>query len=339
MRIEVFDPLNGSPEFWEAYFSVTEEIREEILPGEPNLPREKRKLALRSEASEPYYRNIHFLAFSEGGAEAAGYARLTVETPASPSYEGNKHLATIVVSVAKAHRRKGLGSALFTRALSAGREASPALSEVRSHATLDSGCLFLEKLGAKLSLESAENRLQLDRVDWEMVEGWAEEGGRKNPGTKVVTAFTIPDENIADFGRAYAEICDQEPAGDLKLRNEFPPEKIRAAELKLAERGMTEITMYSKEADGRVSGLTEIFYQEEAGHKVSQGLTGVRLAYRGRGLGKLLKARMLLHIRKNYPRVKYIATGNADCNAPMLAINRRLGFSRHLSVKIYKLEL
>ena len=77
----------------------------------------------------------------------------------------------------------------------------------------------------------------------------------------------------------------------------------------------------------------------EAGHKVTQLLTGVRAQYRGRGLGKLLKALMLLHVRAAYPEVKYISTGNADSNAPMLAINRKLGFRKHRQVKIYKLKI
>lgn len=51
------------------------------------------------------------------------------------------------------------------------------------------------------------------------------------------------------------------------------------------------------------------------------------------------QARMLLYIRKEYPGVKYVATGNADSNAPMLAINNRLGFKKHLAIKLYKLKL
>ena len=98
-------------------------------------------------------------------------------------------------------------------------------------------------------------------------------------------------------------------------------------------------TMYSKERDGKISGLTETDYLKELGHKISQRETGVRQAYKGRGLGKMLKAKMLLYIRREYPDVKYISTGNADSNAPMLSINQRLGFKRHLPIKVYKLKI
>lgn len=48
---------------------------------------------------------------------------------------------------------------------------------------------------------------------------------------------------------------------------------------------------------------------------------------------------MPLHLRRDYPGVKYIVTANADSNAPMLAINDRLGFKRHMPVNVYKLKL
>ncbi len=55
-------------------------------------------------------------------------------------------------------------------------------------------------------------------------------------------------------------------------------------------------------------------------------MTGVRLPYRGRGLGKWLKATMLLKVREEFPQVRVVVTGNATSNAPMLSINERLGF-------------
>ncbi|NHJ26401.1 MAG: N-acetyltransferase, partial [Candidatus Lokiarchaeota archaeon] len=47
------------------------------------------------------------------------------------------------------------------------------------------------------------------------------------------------------------------------------------------------------------------------------------------GIGKWLKASMLLKIREEYPQVKIVTTGNANSNAPMLSINNRLGFKVH----------
>ena len=79
---------------------------------------------------------------------------------------------------------------------------------------------------------------------------------------------------------------------------------------------------------------TDVFQDSHAsiialifGHKIEQRVTGVLKSERGRGLGKWLKAKMLQHIRTTYPDAKYINTGYANTNDPMISINERLGFA------------
>jgi GNAT superfamily N-acetyltransferase len=63
----------------------------------------------------------------------------------------------------------------------------------------------------------------------------------------------------------------------------------------------------------------------------------VRAAARGRGLGKWLKAKMLLHMREVYPAADWVATDNAGSNAPMLAINKKLGFKQYRTASEYQM--
>ena len=94
--------------------------------------------------------------------------------------------------------------------------------------------------------------------------------------------------------------------------------------------GRSWITFITMEPSGEISGLTEMRHNPNRKTMISQLLTGVQENHRGRGLGKWLKASMLLKIRETFPEVKTITTGNATSNAPMLSINNRLGF------KLYK---
>ena len=112
----------------------------------------------------------------------------------------------------------------------------------------------------------------------------------------------------------------------LKLRLRIPQrfrEYVKYLEIKTYKL----FTFRTIEPDGKISGLTEIRFSEiNTPELLNQALTGVKSIYRGRGLGKWLKALMLLYIRENLPQAKYFITGNAEHNAPMLSINDRLGF-------------
>lgn len=60
-------------------------------------------------------------------------------------------------------------------------------------------------------------------------------------------------------------------------------------------------------------------------HLAYQG--AVHPDHRGQGLGKWLKAAVLLDLPGEFPGVQRVRTGNADSNAAMLGINRALGFA------------
>lgn len=338
IEIVSFDPVAATDAMWTAYFDHAEALHHEIDAQDPALPREKHRAMLLVACKMPYTVRRLYLALTPDG-KPAGYASASVESPASPSYAANKHISNLNFSVAPQYRRQGLGTRLLNHVIAELAVKEPSVTEFMSAVILDSGKAFYDRLGARVALVQAENRLYLKDVDWALVERWAAEGKSKNPSSSVVTTRVIPEEDIADYSLAYTETMNQQPFGELTLKVIFTPEQIREGEKECRETGEEDTIIYTKEADGRVSGLTETTYLKDSPHKVRQMLTGVRAPYRGRGLGKLLKALMLLDIRARRPGVKYIVTGNADSNAPMMAINNALGFKRHLPVLMYKLEL
>ena len=62
--------------------------------------------------------------------------------------------------------------------------------------------------------------------------------------------------------------------------------------------------------------------------EISQTITGISKEYRGLGLAKLLKAKMIKRVIKNLPEVKTIETDCLLGNDAMLFINKKLGFHR-----------
>jgi len=332
-----FEPLKAGEDLWAAYFDHADAIHAEVDPEDPPIPRGKRKAMIAAAVAIPYMTKRFYLAMD--GAMAAGYASVSVENPRSPSYGDNKHVANFSMSVLPAYRRRGLGTRLLRHVNAELTAAEPQVSELLAPVVLESGRGFLDRFGGTVSLVQAENRLQLKDVDWAMVEAWAADGLGKNPSTKIITASVIPEEDIGSFSEVYSATINQQPLGDISVKMKITPEQIRDGEERARGNGVDHISIYSRERDGTVSGLTETEYLKESGHKVHQMLTGVKAECRGRGLGKLLKALMLLYVRREYPAAGYMVTGNADSNAPMLAINNELGFKKHLPLLLYKLPL
>ena len=84
-----------------------------------------------------------------------------------------------------------------------------------------------------------------------------------------------------------------------------------------------------RDGAGHVVGLTESGWDARTPDRVGQQLTATDPAWRGRGVARALKAAMFRQIRDHHPEVALMITGNAEVNAPMLSINRRVGFKVH----------
>ncbi|MFH1184880.1 MAG: GNAT family N-acetyltransferase [Chloroflexota bacterium] len=91
--------------------------------------------------------------------------------------------------------------------------------------------------------------------------------------------------------------------------------------------------------DGRLAGVSEVYWNPNRPALLWQGFTGVMPEYRNRGLGHWLKAAMLRKILRERPEVEVIRAGNADSIAPMLKINRALGFKPYVAWAIWQVEL
>jgi len=73
-------------------------------------------------------------------------------------------------------------------------------------------------------------------------------------------------------------------------------------------------------------GLSTVWRLDQEPRGLVQGNTGVRREYRGRGIAVALKLKVIDFAKRNgYEKVK---TWNASNNAPMLAVNTKLGFKR-----------
>jgi GNAT superfamily N-acetyltransferase len=338
--MEEFDPLTTSDEIFEKYFDFRDILFREEEPDDPFTPRSLRKDFMKNPS--PYYKTFYWIIFSDMEDDRGtiiANASVTFTLANSPSYDTNKHVADCGISVHPNYRRNGIATKLLQVLLNKISEYDDKISVIQTGTSLESGHQFCQKLKGIEAIKGAENRLRLVDVDWEMIKQWKKEGSLRATDVIIESFEDVPENDIQEYVEIYTETMNQQPMGEIETRAKVTPESRRENEKRLADRGLKWFTKITREPDGRISGLTEIFYHSDMAYKAFQNLTGVKEVYRGRGLGKWLKAEMLLWLKDEFPDVTYISTGNATDNVPMLSINERMGFKEHNTGSAYKFQI
>ncbi|MEE9267845.1 MAG: GNAT family N-acetyltransferase [Thermoplasmata archaeon] len=323
--INVFEAETASPEQWVMYHVFRRRRHEETYPEDPLRDDEAAEKLMKRQ--DPEWESLYFGAI-EGGASAPliGWLELGMTRPEALTHKTNSHMAWVEIQVLTPHRRKGVGRVLLAKAAEIARRRSRSL--LMGGTDEEDGRRFIETLGAHVALTWSENRLVLDQLDWDMVEEWVTEGPSRSPKTTLrFSGNYLDDDLIEEFCEMANEVSNQEPRGDLDLGDEFfTPDIFKTRVASFVDAGGSFHRAITLEADGRISGYTVMGYHPSEATLIRQYGTGVREVYRGRGLGKWVKAAMLLRVREELPKVNVVITGNATTNAPMLSINDRLGF-------------
>jgi len=276
---------------------------------------------------------------NDSNTRDVGMVFLTFSLPGTEEYDLNKHVSFMQIFVLPDFRRQGI--ATWTAAQIIPMLEANNVTIAQTFTTKEAGIAFCERLGGSVALEERISRLQLQDVDWDMVQSWYDDCKSSLTNVELIQLEGLPDEtDLESYCEIYTELVNQIPEGDLEGENAvFTPERMRQRLHEVKERGDRWIQFITREADGVISGITEIVYRPAMPYRCDQELTGVRQTHRGRGLGKYIKTAMLLFIRDEFPDLKYVITGNASINAPMLSINERLGFKPYKHEKIYKMQV
>lgn len=333
-----FHSKESSDEDWDDIIRMQIISFQENNPNDPLPPKELLQKQLSMLEENPFFTpEIYIL--RKADETTVGQLIMAFPRPENPEYEDQKHMGLAIPFILPDHRRQGFGRFLLEKATNVFRERG--LTLIQGDTSSDAGRAFAENFGATVAIETRINRLYCKDIDWDLIEGWCDECSKGNPNVKIEMFEGLPDEaDIESFAHLMTEVANQQPFEELEgVEMAITPEKMRKIHEQEQERGDIHITRITREADGAISGVTEIIYNPQRPHLIRQDLTGVQENYRGRGLGKWLKADMLLYIREQYSDVEYIDTGNATSNAPMLSINERMGFKLHRHNTFYKLQI
>ena len=336
MEIKEFDPTRFEDRDWEEYLKFLHSFIKEIYPVDP-LPSNE---ILKSEVLEPSkeFDIWRWLAYSQDG-EIIGSALLSYPNEKSPMYNTHKNIGNIEIIVEKKHRRQGIGTQLLRLLFQKSKEINREVLQTVTN--LKEGREFCLRYGAKIASYRSINRLYMKDINWKEMNKWCLEGKRTAKGVTIETFQDVPEEYIEEFVELYTKTENLAPdyeTGDYKGLK-VTTESRRYSEEFHKKKDFIWTTKVTKEEDGTLSGFTEIYFNKHLPYAVDQDMTGVLPQYRGKKLGKWLKADMLFYIRENYPNIIFIETGNANNNTPMLSINKRMGFKKHIEEYLMKLDV
>ncbi len=326
-EIRILDVATATNEEWSRFHKFRRKRMAEVLPDDPVEDDMSVQEWDKSSLEEDYIK-FYIVTEKEDPNIVVASLRMNAIRETSASYVGNEHNLITRLAVLKDHRRKGIAKALLklVHEFALEKERSVILGGTME----EDGREFNRILSGTEALEMRNYRLKTEDVDWKMVEQWEKEGVERSPDTTLEFHTSIPDEILERYTKKYTEVYNQAPFDDLDIGDQvYTPELFRKYEEVVKKMDQTWLTVLLREKNGDISGLSDVIYIPSRAPLLQQALTGVDQKYRGQGKGKWVKAAMLLRIREEFPDINIITTGNATSNAPMIAINERLGFKLH----------
>jgi GNAT superfamily N-acetyltransferase len=136
----------------------------------------------------------------------------------------------------------------------------------------------------------------------------------------------VPDALLDDRTLLEERMSTDAPHGDLPVGEErWDAHRVREMESLNVARGRTVLSAGAVR-NGRLVAFTDLHVLLARAEHARQGATLVLHEHRGHRLGALIKAAALRELATAFPQARRISTFNAEDNAPMVAVNRALGF-------------
>ena len=256
---------------------------------------------------EHYPGGRRFVAWREGVAVGGGgVGRVYVYPPEFPGLWGN-------ISVLPEHRRRGVGSAIYAAISEVAREAGKTLLIGRTTADRPDSLEFLEHRGFKEHERMKVVRLHLGEAHIPSID--------PPEGIEITSLEARPDLVEGVYAVALEALPDIPGDGPIApgTLEEF---RVRDVDREAIPAGGFALAVES--GTDRVVGYANLLYPPGTSKVAWHGMTAVARAWRGRGVASALKAATISWAAAN--GLEALDTANDTDNAPMRAVNLRLGY-------------
>lgn len=262
-----------------------------------------------------------------GSLDGAVVGQLSVRLPVAD----NTHRAEFWLNVHPDHRRRGVGSALLDVAERAardeGRDVAGCFSEVAVGHD-DAAARFAARHGYAAAQVELRSDLDLPMRP-SAVGAVGAEAQVHSAGYETLTSWDgLPDEWLDDRARLSQRMSTDVPLGGIAYGEErWDAERVRRAFERAKAQGRRVVETVAREKrSGTLVAYSTLCVAEHTRHIAYQWDTLVLREHRGHRLGMLVKLANLQALTAELPGVRRIVTFNAEENAPMLRVNRAMGF-------------
>ena len=206
--------------------------------------------------------------------------------------DNNRHLSQFDIIVHPASRRLGIGKQLLRLIAEAAITDKRSMLMTDTNDRIPAGEAFMQRISAKRGLEGHINQLRVEELDQNLVRKWLEQGNQNKDEFELgIWEGEYPEDKLAEIVQLL-ELTNQQPLGDLAIEEmHFTAEQLREMEKMDTARGNQHNTFYVIEkSSGKFAGYTETVWNANRPEILRQDMTGVFPQYRGKGLGRWLKA-------------------------------------------------
>jgi mycothiol synthase len=319
---------------WSALTAFENRIRAEMWPDEP--PRTVEAQITRMQSVPP------FVQLCQWSVRPSSEDRIVAEGHVvTYDHDDNQHVADYDISVLPENRRQGIAKGLLARVTTVAHERNRRLLITSTDSRVPSGEAFMRRIGADAALVEQTNRLDLAELDRELIDAWQRRATERASDFELgLWENPFPEEDL-DAIIEMLKVMNTAPRGDLDVEDfTWTKEIVRQGDHSLAQRKIERWTLYARHKETHdLAGYTDVFWDPDNPENLDQGDTAVFPRYRNRGIGRWLKAAMLVKILRDRPQATRIYTGNANSNAPMLKINHELGFRLYKTRTVWQISV
>ncbi|MFE4710023.1 GNAT family N-acetyltransferase [Paenibacillus sp. NPDC056722] len=222
--------------------------------------------------------------------------------------------------VAEQHRRQGIGQKLLDLALEWGRQLGASTLVAQVWDDKPDSLNFAAHRGFEQERHIFQSVLDIAKVDWENLDEKSVILSLEQSGLRFTTLAEEPGEvSEQKLYELYKETAFDIPGytGDFPVIEEWRKWHL------MVDGYAPEQVIIAADGDKYV-GVSNVLHNQQTNGMYHE-YTGVSRAYRGRKVGLGLKLKAIQLARR--VRADYIRTDNDSTNAPILKINRRLGYA------------